>query len=206
MLTIGEIILRERERRNLTLEEIEKKTKIRKKNLAAIENNNWKKFPSKTYIVGIIKSYGKFLNLDEEKLIAVFRRQYEKKEEIKFKEKISKTYFTPQTKKLLKISIFFILLFFTLYFTYQLKIYFSPPKVSILSPKGTVFKKEEKIELIGKTEKESIIYINGERIYQDKNNNFETTIPLLNRKNQVIIEVIGPNGRKTIIKKVFEKK
>lgn len=205
MLTIGEILLKEREKRNLTLEEMERKTRIRKKNLLAIENNDWKNFPSKTYIVGIIKSYAKFLNLDEGKLIAIFRRQYEQKEEIGFKKKISKSYFTPQTKKLVKISIFFILLFFSLYFGYQLKIYFTPPKVEIIAPKQTVFKGENKIKLIGKTEKESIVNVNNERVYQDKNNIFEAEISLTKPKTEVIIEVIGVNGRKTVIKKVFEK-
>lgn len=206
MLTIGEILMKERKERNITLEELEKKTKIRKKNLEAVEKNDWKKFPSKTYVVGIIKSYGKFLNLNEDKLIAFFRRQYEKKEEIRFKERVSKTYFTPQTKKLLKISIFSILLVFSLYFGYQLIVYFSPPKVEIISPKGAVFKGEEKIKLIGKTEKEALVNINGERVYQNKDNIFETIIPLINPKNEVIIEVTGANGRKTIIKKIFEKK
>jgi len=206
MLTIGEILRNERERKGLTLEEIEKKTKIRKKNLLAVERNDWKIFPSKTYIIGIIKSYGKILGLDEEKLIAFFRREYEKKEEIRFKEKVSKAYFTPQAKKILKISILFILLVFCLYFGYQLMIYFSPPKIEILSPQQSVFKREERIKLVGKTEKEAIVKVNGERVYQNKDAVFEIVIPLINPKNEVIIEVTGANGRKTIIKKIFEKK
>jgi transcriptional regulator with XRE-family HTH domain len=206
MLTIGEILKKEREGKNLTLEEIEKLTKIRKKNLEAIEKNDWRKFPSKTYIVGIIKSYGKFLQLNEDKLIAFFRRQYEKKEEIKFKETVRKTYLTPQTKKIFKILIYLIVMIFSLYFGYQLKIYFSPPRVEIVSPKENIFKKLDRIKLIGKTEKEAIININGERIYQNKDNIFKTSIPLINPKNEVIIEVTGANGRTTIIKKVFEKR
>lgn len=206
MLTIGEILMKERKERNITLEELEKITKIRKKNLEAVEKNDWKKFPSKTYIVGIIKTYGKFLNLNEDKLIAFFRRQYEKKEDIRFKERISKTHLTPQTKKIFKLSILLIFFLFFLYFGYQLIVYFSPPKVEIISPKGTVFKREEKIKLIGKTEKEAMVNINGERVYQNKDNIFETIIPLINLKNEVVIEVTGANGRKTIIKKIFEKK
>ncbi len=206
MLTIGEILLREREEKNLTLEEIEKKTKIRKKNLEAVEKSDWKKFPSKTYIIGIIKTYGKFLSLNEDKLIAFFRRQYEKNEEIKFKERVNKTHLTPETKKIFKISVCFILLIFSLYFGHQLVVYFSPPKVEIISPKETVFKRESKIKLIGKTEKEAIITVNGERAYQNKDNVFEITIPLFKQRNEVVIEVIGANGRKTIIKKIFRKK
>jgi len=206
MLTIGEILIRERRKRDLTLEQVEKATKIRKKNLEAVEKNDWKNFSSKTYIVGIIKIYGRFLDLNENKLIAFFRRQYEKREEIKFKEKINKTHLTPQTKKIFKLSIVLIFLLFFSYFGYQLIIYFSPPKVEIISPRESVFKGEEKIKLIGRTEKEAIVNVNGERVYQNKDNVFETTISLVNPQNEVVIEVIGANGRKTIIKKTFEKK
>jgi cytoskeletal protein RodZ len=206
MLTPGEILMEERKSKKITLEEVEKATRIRKKLLQAIEENDWKNFSSKTYIIGIIKSYGKFLNLDEEKLIAFFRRLYEKEEEIKFKEKLAGSYLTPQSKKIFKLSVFLISLLFFLYFAYQLKIYFSPPKVTILSPKQTIFKRENKIKLIGKTEKEAIVNINGERVYQNQDNIFEFFVPLINPKNEVIIEVTGANGRKTIIKKIFEKK
>lgn len=205
MLTTGEILKEEREKRNLTLADIEKTTRIRKKNLEAIEKNDWENFSSKTYILGIIKSYGKFLHLDEEKLAAFFRREYEKKEEVRFKQKISKSHLTSETKKMFQRMIAFILLAFFLYFGYQLKIYFSPPKVEIISPKVTVFKREEKITLIGKTEKEAMITVNGERVYQNKDNVFSVTVPLSQSKNEVIIEVIGANGRKTTIKKIFKK-
>lgn len=205
MLTVGEILQKERKKKNFSLEELEKKTKIRRKNLEAIESNNWQHFPSKTYIIGIIKSYAKFLNLDQEKLVAFFRRQYEQEEEIRFKEKISRSYFTPHTKKLLKFSIFLILLFFSLYFGYQLKIYFTPPKVEIISPKTTKFNRERKIKLVGKTEKEATVFVNGQRVYLNKDNIFELEIPLFEKETLVTIEVIGVNGRKTVIKKVFEK-
>jgi hypothetical protein len=85
-------------------------------------------------------------------------------------------------------------------------IYFSPPKIEILSPQQSVFKREERIKLVGKTEKEAIVKVNGERVYQNKDAVFEIVIPLINPKNEVIIEVTGANGRKTIIKKIFEKK
>lgn len=205
MLTVGEILKKERERRGLTYDLIEKETKIRKKFIQQIEDNNWQDFPSKTYILGVIKNYGRFLGLSEEKLIPFFRRQYEKQEELRFKKKVSRNYFIPRTKTVLKLTIFFILLIFGLYFGYQLKIYFTPPKVEIISPKITRFKKEEKIKLKGKTEKEAIVYINNQRVFLNDQGIFEFELPLLNPKNEAVIEVTGANGRKTIIKKIFEK-
>lgn len=189
----------------MTLDEVEKKTRIRKKFLQAIERNDWRIFSSKTYIIGVIKSYGKFLNLDEEKLIAFFRRVYERKEKVKFKKKAPPSYFIPKGKKIFKGSVFLISLLFFLYFAYQLKIYFSPPKVTILRPKQTVFKRKNKIKLVGKVEKDAIVKVNGEEVFPNKENIFEIDIPLVKKKNEVVIEVIGANGKKTVIKKVFEK-
>lgn len=206
MLTTGELLQKERSTRELTFEDVEKKTRIRKKYLAALEENNWSIFPSKTYILGVLKSYGKFLHLDEEKLTAIFRREYEKKEEIQFKERVSKEYLTPQTKKLVKAVVSVLTFIFIMYFGYQLKLYFSPPHLKIISPQKNIFTKEERIELVGETEKEAIVMVNGERVYQDKNNIFKIAIPLGNPKNEVVIDVTGANGKKIVLKKVFEKK
>lgn len=204
MLTIGEILKKEREDKKLILEDIEKGTKIRKKNLEAIEKNEWEKFSSKTYIIGVIKTYGRFLNINQEKLLAVFRREYEKKEEINFKKKIDKKYITP-VKQVFRFLIFLVVFIFIIYFSWQLKMYLTPPKVEILNPKESVFKKTDKIELVGKTEKEAIITVNNEKVYPNKDGVFKISIPLNMPSNEVIVEVTGANGRKTIIKKVFKK-
>lgn len=206
MLTTGEIIQRERKNKNLTVEDIEKKTRIRKKYLTAIENNDWTSFPSKMYIIGTLKTYARFLDLDEQKIIAFFRREYEKKEEIRFKERVPKHYLTPQTKRLFKLISFIISTFFVLYFSYQLILYFAPPYVTIIKPTTTVFRHIDKVELVGKTEKDAIVTVNGERTFLNKDAIFKIQIPLTKKKNDVIVEVTGANGKKTLIKKVFEKK
>ncbi len=205
MLTTGEILQRERKNQNVTLEQIEKETRIRKKNLVAIENNDWDEFPSKTYILGVIKSYGKYLHLDVEKLAAFFRREYERKEDLDFKTRVSKKHFTPQRKKIFAALLTTILLLFGAYFGYQIKLFFSPPYVTILQPQKTQFRREDKIDLVGKTDKEAIVLINGERVFLDKNNVFRVTIPLASAINEITIEVTGANGKKTILKRVFEK-
>ncbi|OGK22031.1 hypothetical protein A3C23_03025 [Candidatus Roizmanbacteria bacterium RIFCSPHIGHO2_02_FULL_37_13b] len=206
MLTTGTILNKERIRRELSIEDVEKKTRIRKKYLSAIENDDWSIFPSKTYILGILKSYGKFLDLDGDKLTAFFRREYEKKEEIRFKRKVPKTYLTPNTKRALSTLMFIFILCFIAYFGFQLKLLFSTPNVEILSPTKNLFIKEEFVELVGKTDKETIIIVNGEKIIPDKNSIFRTKIPLAAEVNKVVIEVTGANGRKTILTRYFERK
>jgi len=205
MITVGEILQKQRYKKGLTLFDIEKKIKVREKYLKAIEKNDWNFFSSKIYIVGIIKNYSKLLDLDDKKILAFFRRDYEKKDEIKFKEKVSQKYLTPETKKILRNGIIGISLFFLIYFGYQLKLYFSPPKLMIIYPKKNVFIREDKIKIVGKTDKETSITIAGQRIYQNGEGIFEYELPLKTGNNVLKIELTGANGKKTVIKKTYIK-
>lgn len=206
MLTTGELLKKEREKKGLTLADIEKKTKIRQKYLIAIENTDWSSFPSKTYILGVLKTYGKTLQLDEEKLTAFFRREYAKNEDVAFKKRLSKKYFAPEVKQLFRMIIIIIIAIFSVYFSYQLKIYLAPPKLEIISPTKSAFVREQKIELIGKTEKDTIVTVNGERVFLDDNNMFKTTIPLGEGQFSVTIEATGANGKKTVLQRNFIRK
>ncbi|MDO8741819.1 MAG: helix-turn-helix domain-containing protein, partial [Candidatus Roizmanbacteria bacterium] len=168
MLSVGSILKKEREKKGLLLIDIEKQIKVREKYLKAIEDENWNFFSSKIYITGILKNYSRILNLDDKKILAFFRRDYEKKEEVKFIRKLSSNYLTSGTKKFLKLGLIILTLFFISYFVYQLKIYFSPPGFTLLSPKAKNFTIEKNVKISGKTDKDTSVVIAGERIYQNK--------------------------------------
>lgn len=205
MLSVGEILKKTREKKGLTLSKIEKEIRIREKYLKAIEDNNWVFFSSKIYVSGIIKNYARYLDIDPKKVQAFFNSDYEKKEEIRFKKRLSKSYLTPEAKKYFFEALGIIIFLFVVYFGYQLKIYLSPPKVIIISPTNNIIKRENKIKIIGKTEKESLISIFNDRIYQDKEGVFIYDYPLKTGKNILTIEVIGANGKKTVFNKEFIK-
>lgn len=205
MLTIGELLKNQREKAGYTFQQIEKITKIRSKNLEAIEQSNWGQFSSHTYVIGMVRSYGKFLGIDEEKLLGIFRREYEQKDEIRSESKMQKKHFIPYAQRVFKVIVIMVIIALMSYFGYQLKLFLSPPHIIIISPKQTVFKSEKKVELVGKTEKESIVTVNGERVYQNRENVFRIFIPLANAENKVVIEVVGANGKKTVLHKTLKK-
>lgn len=205
MLTVGEILRNTREKQNIKLSDVEKQIRVRIKFLDAIENNNWNFFSSKIYIIGIIKNYSEYLGLDSKRVLAFFRRDYERKEDVKFKTRISSRYFTPETRRIVLIIITLIILFFALYFGYQLKQFFSPPTLTVLSPQVNTFTIEDRIKVVGKTDKDAAITIFGERVYQDKYGVFTYYFPLKNGKNELTIEIVGANGKKTVVKKIFVK-
>ena len=203
MLTVGQILHAEREKQGRKLSDIEKSIKIRSRFLKAIENDNWSFFNSKIYISGIIKNYSKELGVDPEKMLAFFRRDYARKEDITFRKNISSKYLTPQTIKIIYFLIILLVLLFTYYFGYQVKRYLSPPKIEILSPSKNTFKRQEKVNIIGKTEREAEIKIFGDRIYQNDKGIFNYSLPLKPGENKLKIEVIGANGKKTIFEKTY---
>lgn len=206
MLTVGEILKKERLNRGLTLAIIEKQLKVREKFIRAIEENDWDFFSSKIYITGILKNYSRILGLDQKKVLAFFRRDYERKEEVKFKEKVSSSDLTSESKKFFRFAIVLSVLVFLVYFGYQLRLYYLPPTLSINMPTTNKFTTEKKITIKGVTDKDAILTIVNQRIYLNRDGSFEYDFPLHEGANKLIFDLTGANGRKTTIEKIFFKK
>jgi cytoskeleton protein RodZ len=66
--SIGAKLREARTRRQLSLVDVEAATKIRCRYLQAIENDEWDQLPSDTYARAFIRTYGRFLGLDGERL------------------------------------------------------------------------------------------------------------------------------------------
>ncbi len=203
MLSVGEILRKEREKKGLSLVQVEKEIRIRQKFLIAIEANDWNGFTSKIYITGVITNYARFLGLDPQKMVAFFRRDYEKIDDVKFKKNLSRGYLNPETKKYAFGGVVILVLLFVLYFGYQLTLYLSPPSVTLLTPKEDVFRSREKITITGKTEKDATATVMGDRLYLNKDGIFQYDLPLRKGKNTFRVDVTGANGKKSSLQKTY---
>ena len=68
MKDIGNFLKERREARGISLIEVEKDLKIRKKYLQALEEGNIDAIPGKTYIIGYLRNYSKYLGINEENI------------------------------------------------------------------------------------------------------------------------------------------
>ena len=68
MKDIGNFLKERREARGIALIEVEKDLKIRKKYLQALEEGNIDAIPGKTYLIGYLRNYSKYLGINEEKI------------------------------------------------------------------------------------------------------------------------------------------
>ncbi len=193
--TVGDLLYRARKEKKLTVEQVEKLTRIRSKYLEAVEQNKWTIFPSKVYISGIIRSYASFLGMDPNKAIAYFRRDYEKHDDVKFRKRLPSLNFLPETKKIVIGAIILIAVFFTAYFGYQLTLYFAPPDIKIVSPEKNIFRNVEKIRIVGETEKDAAVTILGDNYFPNDDGRFVYELPMKKGKNPITINVTGANGR-----------
>ncbi|HXW18748.1 MAG TPA: helix-turn-helix domain-containing protein [Candidatus Acidoferrales bacterium] len=70
--TFGDRLKRERELRDVSLEEITKATKIKIEYLQALESDDWDHLPGRGFNRGYIRSIARYLGMDEENLLAEY--------------------------------------------------------------------------------------------------------------------------------------
>lgn len=73
MKDIGNFLRERREASGISLIEVEKDLKIRKKYLQALEEGNIDAIPGKTYLIGYLRNYSKYLGIDDENIIQIIQ-------------------------------------------------------------------------------------------------------------------------------------
>lgn len=69
---LGRMLKEARESKGLSLRDVEEATKIRKKYLQALEEEDFEKIPGRTYAKGFLKNYSNFLQLETDELLREF--------------------------------------------------------------------------------------------------------------------------------------
>jgi len=200
MRTVGQVLKEERERKFYTLEEIEKATKIRKELLEALEEGNYKKLPPPTFIQGFIKNYGKFLNLDTEKLLAIFRREFS---DTKHPPRILESFSNPVDNKKFKITpakllgslVLGLIITFFLYLWIEYRFLVGAPFLEVSYPADQLTIESSTIEIMGRTDPEAKVSINDQQIAVDPSGKFLQEIQLTDSSNIITITSTSNSGK-----------
>lgn len=73
MATIGNVLRETRQRKGLSLLDLEDITKIRTHYLRALEDEEFDRLPGQTYVIGFLRSYAKALGLDAQELVDSYK-------------------------------------------------------------------------------------------------------------------------------------
>lgn len=212
MRTVGEILKETREAKLYTLEDIEKHTKIRKELLEALEADDFNKLPPATFVRGFIKNYGRFLNLDTEKLLAIFRRGFEKDKHPdvvlqSFTNPVDKKRFRLTPGRLIGLVLVLIVLGFFSYLWVEYRGFVGAPNLVVDSPKDQETVDIPEVLVSGHTDPEVKVSINDQDIGVDGGGNFKEDIKLSSTTNQVIVKATSKFNQSAIVSRtVFVKK
>lgn len=211
MRTVGEILKNKRLEKKLGLDEVEKATKIRAKYIEAIEKNDFSKIIGGAPTTrGFIKNYAQFLDLPPIEILAVFRRDFRESKTGQiiphgYYEPLNKTRFAWNPKLTIILGVFVVVLMLAIYLFYQVFSYFSAPRLVISSPEPNAIVRQSDLEIIGKSDADSTVFVNGELVALDREGNFQTKVSLFQGENKISIEAVSRRGQKTEISRTVER-
>jgi len=207
MSTVGQLLKEAREAKFYTLEEVEKATKIKHEFLTALEADNYSQLPSATFVKGFIKNYAKFLKLDQNKLLAIFRREFPK---TKQKPYVMDAFSSPVSEGRLKITpgrvfglvVLTLTLSFFAYLWFQFHQFVNPPNLFLSSPPDQLTTDSPSILVEGKTDPEIKVSVNSQEIEVGPSGDFKEEISLSSPVNKVSVVATSKFGQKTQIERM----
>ena len=210
MVKLGDRLQEVRLEKGLSLEEVSENTKIKKTFLEYIEKGEYNKLPSVSYAQGFVRNYAKFLGLKEKEILALFRREFDEDKAYRVLPKgfESKEDF-PTSRFKARQTVFIIVLifvFFVLYIVFQYRYAFLNPPLELISPSQTQNIVSSRVEITGKTDPNSTVYVNEALVTVDSNGNFSKTISVFPGKSILDVKAINKFGRTTEIKRSVEVK
>ncbi len=203
MKTVGQILLEARLAKNLTLDEVETATKIRKKTLQDLEKGAWKDLPSSTFVKGLIRNYGRFLGLDDRELLAFYRREVDEKSSNRkiavVPTKIKGWRLTPQVVTFGIITLFVVAIVSYLFFQYQS--FTGSPLLEISEPKDNIKVTSSEINLVGRTWEDADLKVNGQKILVSPGGTFSLSLALNPGLNTITITAANRFGKISTVKR-----
>jgi transcriptional regulator with XRE-family HTH domain len=206
---VAEQLYQRRLEKGLKLAEVATKINIKREYLEALEKGEYNKLPAGVYGKNFLKEYAIFLGLDYKRLVKDFQSEKiispEEKNEGVFPRQIVKKHnfliFPKIVKNFIIIAVTLVCLF---YLGFCLKKIISPPMLEVTEPQDNQLINENFVNVLGKTEAEAEIAINGELITLEQGESesiFTKKVNLKTGLNIIIITARKKYGREVTIKR-----
>jgi transcriptional regulator with XRE-family HTH domain len=206
MSSVGQLLSDTREQKKMSIQDVSAITKIRGYYLRALEEGRYNVFVSETHLRGFLRSYCRFLGIDENKIMALYRRERRIKEE-----PITGHIFTSKDKvkfvivpKMILVPLIVLLVLGLLgYFFFQFKKVAKPPFLNVIEPQDNVVVNTNKILVKGQVEKGADLYVNSEKVKTiDNAGFFEVYVSLpISGVNKIKIQAESGFGFKSIVER-----
>ena len=206
--SFGEKLKKAREFQQLSIEDVSKILNIKTKHLLALEEERIDDLPSGLYGKSYLKKYANYLKLNTEELVSNWNKiNIQEKTSNPFSKKIiqkHKFIVFPKIIKNILLSLAVLICF--LYLVFYFKKIILPPKLEIIEPKQNLLINKHNITIIGQTDEEAEVKINGKKVLNTHKGEFKQDINLKDGLNNIKIEAKKKYSKnKTIMRQVLVK-
>lgn len=210
MLSVGQRLKEARVKKGLTLEDVAKATKIRMSFLSALENGEYGKLPSSAYAAGFVGNYADFLGFPREKILAIFRREYDENAVFRVLPQgltsSSNNFFSTIKIEQTVFLILFLFLLLAGYVMFQYRFALFSPTLSVTKPIDKAVMSSQTIEVVGKTSPHTIVTVNDLPVNVTDTGDFSKKIDVFIGKSTIKIKAANRFGKQTIIERHIEVK
>lgn len=197
MKTVGDILKEARIKKSIELDAVSRELKIHRRFLDALESSDYRIFSGVVHIKGFLRNYSKFLGLDENEVLAFFRREYESKEENKraFVKPISgqKLILTPGV--IVFLTTLVAIVTFLGYLFVQYNSFAGAPLLAVESPSADMSTNKYSLDVFGRVDKDAELLLNGQRISQTNEGTFAVTVSLSGGVNVLNFDAVNKLGK-----------
>jgi len=204
MKTAGELLKEKRILKELSLQDVSAKTKIKLEYLSAIENSDFTALPSSTFAKGFLRNYASFLYLNPDTIVAMFRRDFTQNEK---GEIIPRGLVNPLGSKPKFFTVSVILttlatLAFLGFLGFQLLSWWSYPSLKLLQPQnGDTY--GEKVTFKGVTVRDATVKVDGQQVIVGELGQFTLDLIFPAGTHSVIIEATNRSGKTRLLERTF---
>lgn len=205
MKTVGDLLKNARLKHGLTLDQISVHTKISKKYLIAIEDNDFNQLPPAAFSKGFLHTYSSIVGLDPKTILAIFRRDFDQDNKGRI---VPRSLLNPIKSAPAGLTPHRLGLILTIagsilvagFFLVQILNFSSKPPLSVQEP-------SEKSILIspilvrGTTSPQSVVSVNNKSVIVSQTGDFSTQLELTPGEHTLIIVSESRSGKKTIVER-----
>jgi cytoskeletal protein RodZ len=197
-LTLGERLSKFRTEARLTVLDMAKAIKVQAKYIEFLEKGVYEKLPADVYVRGYLRSYARYLNIDEESLVRLYEQERNISQSINpsvvkkpgFHERQEKTY-TFSFRSVVIGIITCIILGVTFYLWAQFRQFTTEPLLALSEPNTNAVVGGKSVWLRGKTDRGTQVTVNQKAIFVSPDGSFEEEISLQNGVNQVVVRAVN---------------
>lgn len=197
-LTLGEKLKKLRSDARLSLTEISKATRIQVKYLEYLENGEYKKLPADVYVRGFLRSYARYLNIDEQAFVKLYERECNIQKNLGHEElerQPSKNFSTSSlviTPKSVIVAMMTLSIFGAFFYLYQeFRSFAAVPRLVILEPGNNATVDTSEVNVRGKTDKGAQVSINGQSVFVGSEGDFSDKLIVQPGRNTVTIVAVN---------------